>query len=455
MDLTKYFIGGAAITGIIAAWGQIKAVAASIGNLFIKRENITTTELASDIIRYIRDNHKYYLLTYRNFSYIQNYMPKVGKYGRICTEVFDNTTILFFVNYKPILFITNIEETGSDKSTRKGAHFLSARGAFNVEKFISSAVNTRNDKDWHYSDQTNSRFIIKNYPNIYRGSSATIQNHANYKLWSSRLIGFEENELTFPKNIVDNIDRLVFDDSVYECIKSVELWLKYKDWYNKKGIPWKTGWLLYGQPGVGKTSAALALAQKYDLPIFIFRLGLLSSQEFTKAWREMQSNVPCIALIEDFDNVFHGRENVSGYKDYISGFGMSRITGMRKDGNVPTIPDIDENFAVETELTFDTLLNTLDGIERYEGVFTIITTNDIAQIDPALLHRPGRIDKTIELGFISKKNKIKMAENIIGEEWPEFISEFDLNEENVTPASFQEKLISITLNNLYRENING
>ena len=37
----------------------------------------------------------------------------------------------------------------------------------------------------------------------------------------------------------------------------------------------------------------------------------MGNHELMKAWSEMQMNVPCIALIEDIDNVFHGRENVA------------------------------------------------------------------------------------------------------------------------------------------------
>jgi len=452
MDLTKYFIGGAAITGIVAVWGQIKAVAASIGNLFIKRDNIVAIDLSHDIIRYIRDNHKYFLLTYRNFGYIQQLLPKIGKYGRIGSESFTRSTILFFVNYKPVIFVTNLEEDKSD--TLKGAHLFSIRGTFSIDDLITKSVDSRNNKDWHFTNETTSRFTIKNYPNIYKNNGGLLSNNANFKLWSQKLIGFNENDLEFPKSISHNIDRLVFDESVYTNIRSIELWLKYKDWYKQKGIPWKTGWLLYGKPGTGKSSVALGLAQKYDLPIFIFRLGLLSSQAFTQAWREMQSNVPCIALIEDFDNVFDKRDNVSGYKSYISGgFGGARISSFKSvDKNSPKSGD--EDLGIETELTFDTLLNTLDGVERYEGVFTIITTNDIKKIDTALLDRPGRIDKVIELGYITKPNKIKMAVNIIGDEWPNFLSNEHLEQEE-TPAQFQEKLIAITLGNLYKwENIN-
>ena len=37
----------------------------------------------------------------------------------------------------------------------------------------------------------------------------------------------------------------------------------------------------------------------------------MDNYELMKAWAEMQVDVPCLALIEDIDNVFHGRENVA------------------------------------------------------------------------------------------------------------------------------------------------
>ena len=46
------------------------------------------------------------------------------------------------------------------------------------------------------------------------------------------------------------------------------------------------------------------------MPIYVYNLAEMGNHELIKAWTEMQINVPCIALIEDIDNVFHGRENV-------------------------------------------------------------------------------------------------------------------------------------------------
>jgi len=52
----------------------------------------------------------------------------------------------------------------------------------------------------------------------------------------------------------------------------------------------------------------------------------------------------------------------------------------KKDGN-----DNDKGRgALGPPLTFDCLLNCLDGVERADGIFTVITTNDLSKIDPAL-----------------------------------------------------------------------
>ena len=69
--------------------------------------------------------------------------------------------------------------------------------------------------------------------------------------------------------------------------------------------------MLYGPPGTGKTALARAFAEDLNMPIYVFNLAEMSNHELMRVWSEMQVNVPCIALIEDIDNVFNGRENVA------------------------------------------------------------------------------------------------------------------------------------------------
>jgi SpoVK/Ycf46/Vps4 family AAA+-type ATPase len=186
------------------------------------------------------------------------------------------------------------------------------------------------------------------------------------------------------------------------------------------------------------------------MPIYVFNLAQMSNHQLIKAWGDMQVNVPCIALIEDIDNVFHGRENVA-----------------RKNAPMPLLlaakGEDGEGDRPMTPLTFDCLLNCLDGVERADGVFTIVTTNDIAKVDPALGQprtlpdgsvefistRPGRIDKAVELTWMEPADKKLMAQRILGgyprecAEMVAFIDRYpDLQE---TPAQFQERCAQVAL----------
>src|SRR5262249_27604663 len=245
------------------------------------------------------------------------------------------------------------------------------------------------------------------------------------------------------------LENLIFPERVRNLIREIELWRSNRDWYRARGIPWKRGWLLYGPPGTGKTALARAFAEDLNMPIYVFNLAQMSNHELMESWTKMQVNVPCIALIEDIDSVFHGRENVAR-----KNMPMPWLMPKRNEGEHQPPP---------TPLTFDCLLNCLDGVERADGIFTIITTNDLSKIDPALGQprklpdgtmefistRPGRIDKAVELTFMEADDKKRLAKRILGE-YPEeyrkmlgFIDRFPELQE--TPAQFQERCAQVAL----------
>ena len=61
---------------------------------------------------------------------------------------------------------------------------------------------------------------------------------------------------------------------------------------------------------------------------------------------------------------------------------MMMMPGERRKG---TTTDNDRRGGgMSIPLTFDCLLNCLDGVERSDGIFTIISTNDVSKVDPAL-----------------------------------------------------------------------
>lgn len=151
----------------------------------------------------------------------------------------------------------------------------------------------------------------------------------------------------------------------------------------------KTGAILYGNPGCGKTTFVKYLATKYSLPIKLVTF----SPEFTNHdLLVLFSQIPdgCIVLLEDFDNYFNGRKCIIG----------------------------EDNKNIK--FTFDIILNALDGVyNNYENVVFIMTTNDISKIDDSLKNRPSRFKYVIEfpnpnLNFIEKLFDKEIAKRIVG-----------------------------------------
>ena len=119
-----------------------------------------------------------------------------------------------------------------------------------------------------------------------------------------------------------------------------------------------------------------------------------------------------MALMEDIDAVFDGRRNVA----------------------VQSGPG----------LTFDCLLNCLDGVQRADGLMVVVTTNHLDRIDPAIGQpgkigsRPGRIDRIVSMGCLDDPGRRKLAERILGD-WPEWIEDICKVGCDDTPAQFQER----------------
>lgn len=151
---------------------------------------------------------------------------------------------------------------------------------------------------------------------------------------------------------------------------TAQKWHKSKEWYKKCDRTWKMGIQLYGLPGTGKTSTVRAIAIALDLPVYSFNLATMTTKDLMDAWRSVLEDAPAIALFEDFDAVYHGREPVQA------------------------------NQMLSTPPNFSALLECLDGAKTADGVLTFITTNYNDKLDPAIggggHPRPGRIDRIVK-----------------------------------------------------------
>jgi len=140
----------------------------------------------------------------------------------------------------------------------------------------------------------------------------------------------------------------------------------------------KTGALLYGPPGNGKSYLIRHLAVKHKLPIYIIGID----QKMTNISLLTQFNSiasPSIVLFEDFDCLFNKKE---------------------RDPN---------NMSM---FTLDTLLNIFDGTHcQLDGVAIFITANNINRIDESLRWRPSRLKFVQEISNPSEEIRSEIFEN--------------------------------------------
>lgn len=155
--------------------------------------------------------------------------------------------------------------------------------------------------------------------------------------------------------------------------------LSHKDAYLKADIPFRTGILLHGEPGSGKTSTALAIANELKMNIFIVPITSLSNDE---ALADSFSGIPAnsIVILEDIDIAKGVQE-----RDKESDKGV----------------------------TMQGMLNVLDGFQSPPGVITIMTTNRLEVLEPAII-RPGRVDLTENLGCLDTYQLRGLCEYFMG-----------------------------------------
>jgi hypothetical protein len=487
VNTTGLLAGGVVITALTTCWSYIKSFIWRVISLFIQCAEIDTDKVHYPVVWHLLENYKMSPIYDKVYGgYLEHRVD--GRFGLVAYEHFGRHTLVFWAPlwwiFKCPIIVSRVgnasakgnEDNNNNDDDGNGvfSHITIIRWTIDLDDIFSKACEYRNYLAWEVVDNffnNQRRFFIKRIPEGFEKSGVNVENSniAWYQRRHFRLIDEDPNNLGLRNpSHKSSLEQLVFPKHIKDLINEIKLWRTSRSWYQEKGVPWKRGWNLYGPPGTGKTALARAFAEDLDLPLFVYNLAeITSNTDFIKEWRFMQSNVPCIALIEDIDNVFHGRENVTTRR---FGMMMPAVNGHKENGNNGS--DKSEDASGRWGLTFDCLLNCIDGVERNEGIFLIITTNDLTKIDSALGQprknkageiemistRPGRIDKAIELTYMTNEDKILLAERIIGDcpsELQKMINYVEQNpDEKETPAQFQERCSQIALAK-YWEEING
>ncbi|EAQ88840.1 hypothetical protein CHGG_05459 [Chaetomium globosum CBS 148.51] len=210
------------------------------------------------------------------------------------------------------------------------------------------------------------------------------------------------------------LETVHFDEKIKaELVADIENYLDVntRKFYNRRGIPYRRGFLLYGPPGTGKTSLSLALAGRFGLELYLLHMPSVNNDSTLE---KLFTALPprCLVLLEDIDAVGIKRR-VKNHDDHSDSDSDDDSDKSDSDS------DIDRG---RSRCTLSGLLNVLDGVASQEGRIVLMTSNFAETLDKALV-RPGRVDRMLYLGHISPRSGELM-----------FLRMFSPDEEGAAPA---------------------
>ncbi|CAK7228423.1 Peroxisome biosynthesis protein pex1 [Sporothrix eucalyptigena] len=170
-------------------------------------------------------------------------------------------------------------------------------------------------------------------------------------------------------------------------LETLEYPTKYAPIFAKCPLRLRSGLLLYGYPGCGKTLLASAVAGECGLnfisvkgPEILNKYIGASEKSVRDLFERASAAKPCVLFFDEFDSIAPKRGHDS--------------TGV-------------------TDRVVNQLLTQMDGAEGLSGVYVLAATSRPDLIDPALL-RPGRLDKSLLCDFPDAADRIDIFRALAG-----------------------------------------
>ena len=431
-------LGGATIIGALTAiitggWQRIKSLFIRIYSLVFVTANLDE-ELSFIFASYCWANMKSSKFAIRSFGSLTQFVIPLKRFSVIAYEwLGQGSTILFRKGWRFV--------SVSSKDGKLSITFV--RGMWKLEGLMQETVDQWNDNKQTINESIGERFYIEKIFGSFesrKGDDGGLSTDSSLKSSPTGDHSIRSGWRKFIKWKVDDIsgkygegngkplEYLWLSGQAKEAVEEAVLWKKSEFWYKERKIPWKRGWLLYGKPGTGKTSLVRALGEELDMPILIFDLSTMTNYDFQLKWsKRVLNSVPCFVLFEDFDAIFDKGRNIAR-TEFFPG------------------------------VTIDCLLQCLDGVEKSDGAFVVVTTNHIEKIDnriaqitqSGIASRPGRIDRVIEMPSLDESGRKMLAERILSEYNDLKIKAIKEGQDD-TGAQFQERCAELALQRYWEE----
>jgi len=203
-----------------------------------------------------------------------------------------------------------------------------------------------------------------------------------------------------------------------EIIDKIKFFLNNPQWYKDRGIPYTLGFLLWGEPGCGKTGfikALMNMTGRHGISIKLnkkFDMNKLKDIMYNDKINDdiiipQNNRIIIFEDIDCMDSIVNERDDNEEKESNKEKENKSDINDLKK-----ILESSIDNNNYNNNLSY--FLNILDGLQECPGRIIIMTTNKPEQLDKALI-RPGRIDLNINFTLatiLDIKNILKHFYNI-------------------------------------------